>query len=53
MKLSADQLNTAIKNMHSQNKYKQMVFYVEACESGSMFDKLLATDINGMILVVA
>lgn len=24
-----------------------MVFYVEACESGSMFDNLLPKDING------
>ena len=25
----------------------QMVFYVEACESGSMFEDLLPKDING------
>ena len=25
----------------------QMVFYVEACESGSMFENLLPQDING------
>lgn len=39
--------------MHTQQKYKQMVFYVEACESGSMFDQLLPTDINGMMSTVA
>lgn len=33
--------------MHSKNQYKQMVVYVEACESGSMFADLLPTDING------
>ena len=33
--------------MHQENKYKQMVVYVEACESGSMFDKLLSDNING------
>jgi hypothetical protein len=61
-------LNKAIKNMHAQNKYKnviliyillfvrqnnsfsflfKMVIYIEACESGSMFDGLLADNING------
>ena len=33
--------------MHQENRYKQMVIYVEACESGSMFDTLLSPDING------
>ncbi|KAI3388771.1 hypothetical protein SNEBB_011005 [Seison nebaliae] len=44
--LYAGDLNDAIKNMYKQNKYKKMVFYVEACESGSMFDNLLADNIN-------
>jgi len=30
----------AIKNMHHQRKYKHMVFYIEACYSGSMFNRL-------------
>lgn len=32
--------------MHSNNQYQEMVLYIEACESGSMFDKILRTDIN-------
>ncbi len=47
MQLTAKQLDDAIVNMHQNNQYKQMVVYVEACESGSMFHKLLKTDING------
>lgn len=30
--------------MHSQKKFKQMVVFVEACESGSMFVNLSSTD---------
>lgn len=45
--MTAEQLNDAIQNMHSQNKFKQMVLYIEACESGSMFNDKLPSDING------
>ena len=38
--LYADALNDAINTMHANNMYDQMVFYVEACESGSMFPNL-------------
>lgn len=38
--LYADKLNDAIEFMHEKNLYKEMVFYIEACESGSMFPKL-------------
>jgi len=44
--LYADDLNAAIKNMHSNNKYSKMVFYIEACEAGSMFEGLLPENIN-------
>jgi legumain len=44
--LYAKDLNDALKNMHTQNKYSQLVFYMEACESGSMFNELLPKDIN-------
>ncbi|GAB1608010.1 legumain-like [Argonauta hians] len=43
--LHASQLHSAIMNMHTQKKYKEMVFYIEACESGSMFPGL-PKDIN-------
>jgi len=44
--LYAKDFNTAIKKMHTDNKYKQMVIYIEACESGSMLEGLLADNIN-------
>ncbi|CAH1790688.1 unnamed protein product [Owenia fusiformis] len=44
--LHAKDLNQAIKSMYEAKKYAQMVFYIEACESGSMFENLLAKDIN-------
>eukprot|EP00090_Calanus_glacialis_P034071 TRINITY_DN5688_c0_g1_i1.p1 TRINITY_DN5688_c0_g1~~TRINITY_DN5688_c0_g1_i1.p1 ORF type:complete len:453 (-),score=129.03 TRINITY_DN5688_c0_g1_i1:165-1523(-) len=44
--LKAVELNTAIKEMHAAKKYNKMVFYVEACESGSMFKGLLPADVN-------
>ncbi len=47
MQLSARQLNEAITSMHENKQYKQMVVYVEACESGSMFNKLLKDNIDG------
>ncbi|XP_047466720.1 legumain [Mugil cephalus] len=43
--LQVDDLQTTIKYMHDNKKYKRMVFYIEACESGSMMTKLPA-DIN-------
>lgn len=27
--------------------YRSLVFYMEACESGSMFENILRNDING------
>lgn len=44
--MNARTLNEAIKQMHDEKKYKQMVFYIEACESGAMFRLRLRMDIN-------
>lgn len=44
--LNAKDLENAITQMYNNNRYKKMVFYVEACESGSMFSKLLPNNIN-------
>jgi legumain len=44
--LYADAFNSAITYMHENKMYEKMVIYIEACESGSMFDGLLANDIN-------
>jgi len=45
MLYSNDLLDT-ISTMHQQDKYKKMVFYIEACYSGSMFIKKLQKDIG-------
>jgi len=44
--LKATELNKAIKDMYDAKKYNKMVFYVEACESGSMFKGLLPENLN-------
>jgi legumain len=44
--LYADDFNTAVNYMHDNSMYDQMVIYIEACESGSMFDGILADNIN-------
>ncbi|XP_006822143.1 LOW QUALITY PROTEIN: legumain-like [Saccoglossus kowalevskii] len=44
--LHANDLNDAINSMNQQQKYAKMVFYIEACESGSMFEGLLTDNIN-------
>ena len=44
--LYAKDLIETINDMNSDKKYRKMVFYIEACESGSMFKGLLPKDIN-------
>jgi legumain len=44
--LYAKDLIPALENMHAKGMYKELVFYLEACESGSMFNNLLKEDIN-------
>eukprot|EP01083_Nonionella_stella_P241001 841946_1 len=39
--LYATDLNKALDYMYANKMYKQLVFYLEACESGSMFDGIL------------
>ena len=43
--LSAKTLGAALKTMHQNQRYRQILFYLEACESGSMFEDL-AEDIS-------
>ena len=43
--LSAQTLGATLKLMHQNQRYKQILFYLEACESGSMFQDLPG-DIN-------
>jgi len=44
--LYGEDLNKALKSMHQNNRYAKLVFYLEACESGSMFNTLLPENIN-------
>jgi legumain len=43
--LFADDLRTALKAMHEANRFEKLVFYLESCESGSMF-RVLHDDID-------
>jgi len=38
--MHASQLQSALATMHSKKMYKQVLFYLETCESGSMFEGL-------------
>ena len=38
--MHATELMSALTKMHQTNMYKELVFYLEACESGSMFENL-------------
>jgi legumain len=40
----ADKLNSTLKQAHSKGMFKEMVFYMEACESGSMFPNITSSD---------
>jgi len=42
--LYADELERTLKKMHRAKKYNKLVFYLEACESGSMFEKWLTSN---------
>lgn len=44
--LFADDLMKALHFMNENKRYKKLVFYVEACEAGSMFEGLLPPNID-------
>ncbi|KAF9613381.1 hypothetical protein IFM89_007459 [Coptis chinensis] len=44
--LYADDLNDVLKKKHASGTYKSLVFYLEACESGSIFEGLLPKGLN-------
>ncbi|VDK70726.1 unnamed protein product [Litomosoides sigmodontis] len=44
--LTVKDLNNALEGMHRMKKFGRLVFYMEACESGSMFAKVLSKHIN-------
>lgn len=43
--ISASDLQNTLKQMHSKKMYRELVFYLDTCESGSMFTQL-PTDIG-------
>ncbi|CAG2175122.1 unnamed protein product, partial [Oppiella nova] len=44
--LHAQDLNNVLIDMHKQNRFKGMTFYLDSSYSGSMFDKLLPNNSN-------
>ena len=44
--LYKDELNSALNLMYEKGLYKELVFYLEACESGSMFYNVLSPNIS-------
>jgi legumain len=51
--LTADVLNGALKTMHDKKMYDKLVFYMEACNSGSMFEDILTDDMNIYVTTAA
>jgi legumain len=51
--LYAHDLMQTIKFMHQNELYQEMVLYIEACESGSMFDWFLPNDIKVLAVTAA
>uniref|UniRef100_A0A1J3FS65 legumain n=1 Tax=Noccaea caerulescens TaxID=107243 RepID=A0A1J3FS65_NOCCA len=44
--LYANDLNDVLKQKHDSGAYKSLVFYLEACESGSIFEGILQEGLN-------
>jgi legumain len=44
--LYADKLNAAFETMHANKMFSEMTVYIEACESGSMFENKLKDNLN-------
>lgn len=49
----ADELNDVLKKMHDDHKFKNLLFYVEACYSGSMFLNILSADLGIYVVTAA
>lgn len=52
-KLYADVLNETIYYMYTNKMYKELVFYMEACYSGSMFQGILQEEWNMYVMTAA
>jgi legumain len=51
--LYADQFHETIQFMNENKMYKEMAIYMEACESGSMFENILEDNINAYAVSAA
>jgi len=51
--LHARELKHTIKHMYRKQMYSEMVIYMEACESGSMFEDILPDNINVFAITAA
>lgn len=51
--LYSHDLIATLKYMHAHKKYKNLVFYLEACESGSMFNNILPKNMSIYALTAA
>ena len=51
--LKARPLNDALKKMNEEKKFAKLTFYVEACESGSIFENIISKDINVYVTTAA
>lgn len=51
--LHVKDLYRTLKSMSEQNKFKKMGLYIEACYSGSLFDKILGDDLNIFAMTAA
>ena len=49
----SDQLHKAIKHLSQNNGFAELVFYLEACESGSMFKGMLEDDLGVYAITAA
>ena len=44
-RITTEQMQDALKDLHANNRYDKLAFFLEACESGSVFDTL-PSDLN-------
>ncbi len=44
--LFADDLNAVLRRKHAARGFRELTAYIEACESGSMFEGLLGPELN-------
>jgi len=51
--LHARELQDAIVDMYHSKRYGKLVMYIEACESGSMFENILSDDLDVFVTTAA